>query len=160
MLGRHHHVFHARVLGQPHPGVGVVLSGVELCGKGVIIRQRHPGLLRNEAGIRWNLPAFVFPGRHRINAPVDKHTEPRVVKPRQALIALLPCFMGIGVRRFLYGGCKNHISRTCGNRKHDRNNGPYSSFQDHTFLSPAWREVLQKRASSKEVKTVSIKGSI
>ena len=91
VLADEHHVFHAALLGEPHPDVGVVFGGIELLVVVVVNRiLRARGLHAADVprAVRIAAPANLFlPDRAR--PPVDEHPELRVTEPLHPRVALL-----------------------------------------------------------------------
>ena len=85
VLGGDDDVFHAGVLGQAHPLLGVELHRVELAGELLVLRDGHLGLLEEPfAVVGLALP---LAGGHGIDAPVNEQPEAGLAEPGHALVA-------------------------------------------------------------------------
>ena len=94
MLGGEDDVFHARALGQPHPGVGVELHRVEALVKVVVDVGRHRFIAAKVVRMADARPTDFLAAEARWS-PVDEHPEPRVAPPRQPRVALGLSFGGV-----------------------------------------------------------------
>ena len=104
MLAGDDDILHAGRLGEPHPGLRIVLGGIELLGiltivgHGDLLMQHDP--LADAVGPL----AIMRPGRHGVDAPVDEEAKAGLAPPGHALVAVGGSF---GCR-FSIGVCKVH----------------------------------------------------
>jgi len=79
MLGSDGDVLHAGVLGDGHPLVGVEFYRVELRGELLVVTHRNGGAKHDPFTKPFNGRAVPLTGGHGVNAPVNKHSEARIV---------------------------------------------------------------------------------
>ena len=87
-------VFHAGILGQAHPFLGVELHRVELAGELLVLGDGHLGFLEEPFAVVG--VAVPLAGGHGIDAPVNEQAEAGLAEPGHALVALGGRFGGLG----------------------------------------------------------------